>query len=120
MTSYAIFGIIRSVIRDEQKNLIKKIKKDDDKMNKEITWKQFNEVYGLGITEKTSYDVEIVPSKYGFEPKLKVDLFDDKRNTGYEFNIYNRETDNDVLSDWVANTIEEIIEIIIEEFNIVE
>lgn len=86
-----------------------------------MTWKQFNDVYGLGITEKISHDIEIVPSKFGFEPTLKGRLFDSERNTGYEYNVYNRETDNNVLtSEWTVDTIEEIIEIITDEFNIVE
>lgn len=90
-------------------------------MQKEMTWKQFNNIYGVGITEKISHDVEIVPSKFGFEPKLRGSLFDNERNTVYEYNVYNRETDNDVLtSEWSVNTIEEIIEIIIDEFNIVD
>ena len=90
------------------------------KMNKEITMKQFNEVYGIGITEKTSYDVEIVPSKYGFEPEMKGSLFNRERNTGYEFTVHNLETDNEVLSEYIVDTVDEIIEIIIDEFNIVE
>ena len=90
-------------------------------MNKEMTWDQFNATYGVGITEKISHDVEIVPSKFGFEPELKGRLFNSGINTGYEYNVYNRETDNDVLtSDWPVDTIEEIIEIIADEFNIVE
>lgn len=90
-------------------------------MQKEMTWKQFNKIYGVGITEHVSHDVEIVPSKFGFEPKLKGRLFDSERNTAYSFNVYNLETDNDVLtSEWTVETVEEIIEIIIDEFNIVD
>ena len=90
-------------------------------MQKEMTWKQFNEVYGVGITEKISHDVKIVPSKFGFEPELRGRLFDSERNTAYSFNVYNLETDNNVLtSEWSVNTIEEVVEIITEEFNIVE
>lgn len=90
-------------------------------MQKEMTWKQFNEVYSVGITQQVSYDVEIVPSKFGFEPTLKGRLFDSERNTAYIFNVYNRETDNDVFtSEWSVDTIEEIVEIIADEFNIVE
>ena len=90
-------------------------------MQKEMTWKQFNKIYGVGITEMVSHDVEIVPSKFGFEPKLKGSLFNNERNTAYKYNVYNRETDNNVLtSEWSVNTIEEIIEIIIDEFNIVD
>ena len=85
-----------------------------------MTWGQFRNIYGIGITEKTSYDVEVVPSKYGFEPELKGNLFNKERNTGYEFTVYNRETDNEVLSEFIVDTVEEIIEIIIDEFNIVE
>lgn len=90
-------------------------------MQKEMTWKQFNEVYGVGITEHVSHDVEIVPSKFGFEPKLKGRLFNDEGNTAYSFNIYNLETDNDVFtSEWTVNTIDEIVETITDEFNIVD
>ena len=90
-------------------------------MQKEMTWKQFNKVYGVGITELVSHDVEIVPSKFGFEPRLKGRLFDNERNTAYNFNVYNLETDKDVLtSEWTVDTVEEIIEIIIDEFNIVD
>lgn len=90
-------------------------------MNKEMTWKQFNKVYGVGITELVSHDVEIVPSKFGFEPRMKGRLFNDERNTAYSFNVYNLETDKDVLtSEWTVDTVEEIIEIIIDEFNIVD
>ena len=90
-----------------------------------MTWKQFNNIYGVEITEKISHDVEIVPSKFGFETKLRGSLFDNGRNTVYEYvyeyNVYNRETGNNVLtSEWSVNTIEEIIEIIIDEFNIVD
>ena len=90
-------------------------------MQKEMTWKQFNEVYGVGITEHISNDVEIVPSKFGHEPRLKGRLFNSERNTAYSFNVHNLETDNDVLtSEWTVDTVEEIIEIIIDEFNIVD
>ena len=89
-------------------------------MQKEMTWKQFNEVYGVGITEQVSHDVEIVPCKFGFEPRLKGRLFNDERNTAYIFNIYNLETDNDVLTRDAVDTVDEIIEIIIDEFNIVD
>lgn len=90
-------------------------------MQKEMTWKQFNNIYGVGITEQVSHDVEIVPSKFGFEPKLKGRLFDNERNTAYIFNVYNLETDNNVLtSEWSVDTVDEIIEIIIDEFNIVD
>lgn len=90
-------------------------------MNKEMTWKQFNKVYGVGITELVSHDVEIVPSKFGFEPRMKGRLFNDERNTAYSFNVYNLETDKDVLtSEWTVDTVDEIIEIIIDEFNIVD
>lgn len=90
-------------------------------MQKEMTWKQFNKVYGVGITEHVSHDVKIVPSKFGFEPELRGRLFDNERNTVYTFNVYNRETDRDVLtSEWTINTIEEVVEIIAEEFNIAE
>lgn len=90
-------------------------------MQKEMTWKQFNKVYGVEITELVSHDVEIVPSKFGFEPRLKGRLFDNERNTAYSFNVYNPETDKDVLtSEWTVDTVDEIIEIIIDEFNIVD
>lgn len=90
-------------------------------MQKEMTWKQFRNIYGVGITELVSHDVEIVPSKFGFEPRLKGRLFDNERNTAYSFNVYNLETDNDVLtSEWTVDTVDEIIEIIIDEFNIVD
>ena len=90
-------------------------------MQKEMTWKQFNEVYGVGITEHVSHDVEIVPSKFGFEPRMKGRLFNDERNTAYTYNVYNLETENNVLtSEWSVDTIEEIIDIIMDEFNIVD
>lgn len=90
-------------------------------MQKEMTWKQFNKVYGVGVTELVSHDVEIVPSKFGFEPRLKGRLFDNERNTAYSFNVYNLETLETVLtSEWTVDTVEEIIEIIIDEFNIVD
>ena len=90
-------------------------------MNKEMTWKQFNKVYGVGITELVSHDVEIVPSKFGFEPRMKGRLFNDERNTAYTYNVYNLETENNVLtSEWSVDTIEEIIDIIMDEFNIVD
>ena len=90
-------------------------------MQKEMTWKQFNEVYGIGITEMVSHDVEIVPSKFGFEPRMKGRLFNNERNTAYSFNVHNIETDNNVLtSEWTVDTVEEIIDIIRDEFNIVD
>ena len=90
-------------------------------MQKEMTWKQFNKVYGVGITELVSHDVEIVPSKFGFEPRMKGRLFNDERNTAYTYNVYNLETENNVLtSEWSVDTIEEIIDIIMDEFNIVD
>lgn len=90
-------------------------------MQKEMTWKQFNKVYGVGITEMVSHDVEIVPSKFGFEPRMKGRLFNDERNTAYIYNVYNLETGNDVLtSEWSVDTIDEVIEIIMDEFNIVD
>ena len=90
-------------------------------MQKEMTWKQFNEVYGIGITEMVSHDVEIVPSKFGFEPRMKGRLFNNERNTAYSFNVHNLETDNNVLtSEWTVDTVEEIIDIIRDEFNIVD
>ena len=90
-------------------------------MQKEMTWKQFNEVYGIGITEMVSHDVEIVPSKFGFEPRMKGRLFNNERNTAYSFNVHNLETDNNVLtSEWTVDTVEEIIDIIADEFNIVD
>ena len=90
-------------------------------MQKEMTWEQFGNVYGVGITEHISNDVEIVPSKFGHEPRLKGRLFNSERNTAYSFNVHNLETDNDVLtSEWTVNTVNEIIEIIADEFNIVD
>ena len=90
-------------------------------MNKHgMTWKEFSEVYDIGITEHISHDVEIVPCKFGLKPKLKGRLFDNERNTGYSFNVYNLKTDKDVLtSEWMVDTVDEIIEIIEYEFNIV-
>lgn len=90
-------------------------------MQKEMTWKQFRNIYGVGVTELVSHDVEIIPSKFGFEPRLKGRLFDNERNTAYSFNVYNLETLETVLtSEWTVDTVEEIIEIIIDEFNIVD
>ena len=90
-------------------------------MQKEMTWKQFNEVYGVGITEMVSHDVEIVPSKFGFEPRMKGRLFNDERNTAYTYNVYNLETEKNVLtSEWSVETVEEIVDIIRDEFNIVD
>ena len=90
-------------------------------MQKEMTWEQFNKVYGVGIIEEIARDVEIVPSKFGFEPQLKGRLFNDAANTAYRFSVYNLETENDVLiSEWSVDTVDEIIEIIIDEFNIVD
>ena len=90
-------------------------------MQKEMTWKQFRNIYGVGITEQISHDVEIIPSKFGFEPRMKGRLFDNERNTAYSFNVYNLETLETVLtSEWTVDTVEEIIEIIIDEFNIVD
>ena len=87
----------------------------------EMTWKQFNKVYGVGITEMVSHDVEITPSKYGFSPRMKGRLFNDERNTAYTYNVYNLETERNVLtSEWSVDTVDEIIEIIIDEFNIVD
>ena len=86
-----------------------------------MTWKQFRNIYGVGVTELVSHDVEIIPSKFGFEPRLKGRLFDNERNTAYSFNVYNLETLETVLtSEWTVDTVEEIIEIIIDEFNIVD
>ena len=90
-------------------------------MQKEITWKQFNSIYGVGITEMVSHDVEIVPSKFGFEPRMKGRLFNDERNTAYTYNVYNLETERNVLtSEWSVETVEEIVDIIRDEFNIVD
>ena len=90
-------------------------------MQKEMTWEQFGKVYGVGITEMVSHDVEIVPSKFGFEPRMKGRLFNDERNTAYTYNVYNLETERNVLtSEWSVETVEEIVEIIIDEFNIVD
>ena len=88
----------------------------------EMTWKQFNSVYGVGMTEHTSHDVKINKGKFGVKMTSEVsDLMSVANNTAYSFNVYNRETDNDVLtSEWTVDTIEEIIEIIADEFNIVE
>ena len=90
-------------------------------MQKEMTWKQFRNIYGVGIIEQISHDIEIIPSKFGFEPRMKGRLFDNERNTAYSFNVYNLETLETVLtSEWTVDTVEEIIEIIIDEFNIVD
>lgn len=87
----------------------------------EMTWNQFSKVYGVGITEHKAHDVEIVPSKFGFEPKFKGRLFEDEDNTFYSFNVYNLETDRDVLTqDETVESLDEILEIIADEFNIVE
>ena len=90
-------------------------------MQKEITWNQFSKVYGLGITEHKAHDVEIVPSKFGFEPTFRGKLFKNENNTFYTFNVYNLETDRDVLTqDEAVESLDEILEIIADEFNIVE
>ena len=90
-------------------------------MQKEMTWEQFGKVYGVGITEMVSYDVEIVPSNFGFEPRMKGRLFNNERNTAYTYNVYNLETERNVLtSEWSVETVEEIVDIIRDEFNIVD
>ena len=87
----------------------------------EMTWSQFSKVYGLGITEHKAHDVEIVQSKFGFEPKFRGRLFENGNNTFYTFNVYNLETDRDVLTqDEAVESLDEILEIIADEFNIVE
>ena len=91
-------------------------------MQKEMTWEQFGKVYGVGMTEHKALDVKINKGKFG--AKMISEISDPMKvanNTFYTFNVYNLETDNDVLtSEWSVDTIEEIIDIIADEFNIVD
>lgn len=87
-------------------------------MNKhEITWSQFSKIYGVGVTEHISHDVTIQVGRFG--PKMVSDLNDRERGKFYTFNVYNLETDRDVFTyDYHVDTMEEILEIISDEFNI--
>ena len=85
----------------------------------EMTWKQFDKVYGVGVTEHVSYDTRIKIGRFG--PKMVSNLSDKERNTFYTFNVYNLETDKDVFTyEYHIETMEEILEIIASEFNIAD
>lgn len=89
---------------------------------REITWNQFNKIYGIGITEHISHDVEIGINEGGYYSYMKGRPFVSKYNKSYSFTIYNRETDKDVYTDdsRIIEHVDEIADIIIEEFNIIE
>lgn len=83
----------------------------------EMTWNQFSKVYGVGVTEHIAHDVTIQVGRFG--PKMVSDLNDRERGKFYTFNVYNLETDRDVFTyDYHVDTMEEILEIISDEFNI--
>lgn len=85
----------------------------------EITWNQFSKVYGVGVTEHISHDARIQVGRFG--PKMVSSFSDKERNTFYSVNVYNLETDKDVFTyDYNLDTMEEIFEIIANEFNIID
>lgn len=85
----------------------------------EMTWNQFGKVYGVGVTEHISHDIRIETGRFG--PKMVSSLSDKERNTFYSLNVYNLETDKDVFTyEYYIDTMEEIFEIIANEFNIID
>lgn len=85
----------------------------------EMTWNQFGEVYGVGVTEHVSHDTRIKVGRFG--PKMVSSLNDKERNTFYSLNVYNLETDKDIFTyEYYIDTMEEIFEIIADEFNIID
>lgn len=87
--------------------------------NHEITWNQFGKLYGIGMTEHVAHDVTIQVGRFG--PKMVSDVTDRERGKFYSFNVHNLETDKEVFKyDYYLDTMEEIFEIIADEFNIVD